>query len=546
VLIQEQNDFCQNTAKIDECNRSESTGTQQFSTTSISRQAQTICLPKLDPIYSSFCNCSIEPSGLNALECSNIIINQTEADYSTDFKWNYISFTGSAVQALPAHSFRNLSLAENATLLLSNVNFIDSDVFSNETKFDSKFRFVIQNSSLNILDFKYPFRFANMNQLEFIDCFFDRFFAVVAFDGVQANTFLVKRVQENSRAPFFRFGRATKAPVIRSFQLVDIGDTFSRNSPISLFGLDGGFLNLIVFGKLEELEVRNTRLDVIDGEIFTLLEQLKTVRLENVNLVNVIKYFYNNSLFSAEAGSSDFQPIKNWITNETHVERVYLGHEFEQGFKFENEYLCYFLEQTESTTIFIYDNLDSASGVECTCTIFWIYRYFDFEKTDEKYGDDLKYIPNCIKKLRNRDELKLNLDMCLNGNDPLEFCRLLLYPPTTPSTIIEVETTYITQTTVPDDFISSTITSTTELTAVSDEKTLQYLKNIWNGVIALIALIALVSFFILLVALILIFRCLSWRKKTNPQTSEVTTMEYGNSTGEARVKGDNFELKSSF
>ncbi len=516
ILIQEQNDYCQNQVKINQCKGLATTSTKRTSEqTSAVTTAEYDCLPKIDS-NAEYCNCSLQINSLNVLECSNLLLNNSLSDYSSNFEWSYVSFLGTSTQSIQAQSFRNIRLADNATLILGNVDFLANDMFSNETLDQTKFRLVIQNSSLNSLGFFYPFRFARLSQLEFIDCLFTDSFALLAFDGVQIDKFLIKRVQAQSLPPFFRFNRLTKTPVIRKLQLVDIRETFSQNSFIGLFVLDGFSLSMYAFSELEELEVRNTRVDEIDAGIFTMMKNLKTVRLENVNLANIITRFY--SLLFDE---NNDQIVLHWVSNETSIERVFLGHEFAaQGFTFENKYLCYFLEQTEATTIFIYDNLDSQSGVECTCTILWIYRYFDFENAAEKYGDDLKYIPNCIKRLKSRSEVNQKLSDCLNESEPLDYCRLFLNPPTT----IAPTTTEVTKTsklkTTQKQKTSSAQTTTLDIpttAATSNDTVLDYLKRISIGLLILIIMIG-----VLIVLAIVILVCLCHvRRKNSPRTDKV-------------------------
>jgi hypothetical protein len=457
---------------------------------------------------------------LNVLECSNELLNQALSDYSTNFKWNYVSFLGASVQSIRTNSFENINLAENATIILENVELSESDIFSNDTLKEVKFRLVIQNSSLNSLGFMYPFRFARLSQLEFIDCFFDERFAVLAFDGVQVDAFLIKKVQAQSQSPLFRFGRTTKTPVIRKLQLINIYETFSQNSFINLFAIDGSFLNTNVFSGLEELEIRNTRIDQIDGEIFTLLKKLKTVRLENVNLTNVIEGYYS-ILFD----SNNDQQLTHWISSNTSIQKVFLGHEFSQSFNFENKFLCYFLEQTEATTVFIYDNLDTPSGVECTCTIFWIYRYFDFVNTEQKYGDDLKYIPNCIKKMKNRNEVKERLNVCLDGREPVDFCKAFLNSGTT--TLATTTRTSSTTTKLTSTQTQTTLETTSSTTNVSNDAILDYLKKI--SITQLIIIIIITGLLVVFAFAILVFMFKIKRlnlTRNNKVSDNLTKMEH--------------------
>ena len=119
----------------------------------------------------------------------------------------------------------------------------------------------------------------------------------------------------------------------------------------------------------------------------SLLPNLNTVRLENVGLRAIIDHYFEEELpmmmLSGEITSEgiDLSDSRiNWLANRR-IHRVFLGRErlhqkTMQAFEFRDEDLCYFVGLGPNTTVYLYDNLDSQQGVKCTCTIYWIYRYF--------------------------------------------------------------------------------------------------------------------------------------------------------------------------
>ncbi len=182
----------------------------------------------------------------------------------------------------------------------------------------------------------------------------------------------------------------------------------------------------------------NTFVDYIESNSFLFLKNLRIVRLENVNLKNIIDfYFVSASLMD----TIDFDnEAVNWLAN-TQIERVYLGREqfSETKFNYENEYLCYFAGLTANKQVFIYDSIDYfiISKFECTCTVFWLYSKLDdlegFLATDY---DAKRYVPECIQNLKTSLNVRKQLDMCLNGTNPNEYCRIV------PTTSVKSTTTF--------------------------------------------------------------------------------------------------------
>ncbi len=136
------------------------------------------------------------------------------------------------------------------------------------------------------------------------------------------------------------------------------------------------------------------------------------MKLENVNLKNVIRYGLTN----------DFLPL---FLSDSNLERLFLGRE-PSDFRFDFEFACYFRGLSGITTIFIYDTLDYSDGLNCTCPIYWVYRFFDFENKDLMHDifNDYKYVPKCIKSL-NKSELNDRVSDCFGSHEPsIESCKI--------------------------------------------------------------------------------------------------------------------------
>lgn len=162
-------------------------------------------------------------------------------------------------------------------------------------------------------------------------------------------------------------------PQVRYLKISNVRDIFSVNSPIRKFVLDDLLLNPLLFSELVELEILNTRIDYILSASLSLLPNLRVVRLENVNLRSIITHYFDEELpvIADENQMVEFADDRiNWLSNRN-LDRVYLGRD---GVELVDEDLCYFAGLSPNTTIYLYDNIDTAAGVRCTCTIYWIYR----------------------------------------------------------------------------------------------------------------------------------------------------------------------------
>ena len=196
----------------------------------------------------------------------------------------------------------------------------------------------------------------------------------------------------------------------------------------------------------------NTFVDYIESNAFSFLENLRTVRLENVNLKNIIDFYFVSANLMDTIDFDD--ETVNWLAN-SRIERVYLGREqfSETKFNYENEYLCYFAGLTANKQVFLYDSIDYfvISRFECTCTVYWLYSKLDnlefFLTTDY---DAKRYVPECIQNLKTSINLRNQLDVCLNGTKPNEYCRIVptaTYFESTTTTTITTTASYSESTT---------------------------------------------------------------------------------------------------
>jgi hypothetical protein len=492
ILLQEQLDFCQSEYRIEECN-SNSTTTPQASVTNM------LTINKQCLASEMNCKCS-SMNSIKILECTDARITQMPNDFLLDFKLNYASFVGSGVKTLQSNSFKNLKLEENATIILSRIEEFKSDIFLNDTLYTKKVVLVIEKSLLASLIQNFPFRKMNFSRLELNDCQVETDLSIRGFDGAQIDVFSINGASPNSTLLTFKNFFMLEEPVIRKFKLANIFDLFKTISPGQLFGLDSTLINIALFRYIEELEIVNTWLDYIDPEFLGLLSYLKTLRFENVNLKNVIDFTGINNEMSL-----------NWVANEN-IERIYLGREmYSPGeFNFQNEYACYFSGLSNKTNVYIYDTIDVFDGINCSCTIYWLYNNLDFSNLDKL--TDLAYVPLCVKNLNTTNNLNKKLNECFGTTDLKGYCKdLPNTSTTTTTTITSINTTQYSSTSI---FENST-------NIASIDKKFDY-----DGFfIVLVAIAGLLGAIVILLAISIFVRCFL-KKKFFPIERKYSREEY--------------------
>jgi len=495
ILIDEQLEYCQNDIKALECNNQ--TTVNQIKTTSIPLDTtKTIC---------DYCECSFNKF-LNILECNNdsLITTPPNFDVNSSIQFDYVSLVGSSIKKLNTNEFKNLRLKENATIVVSNINEFESNLFSESLIYTKQFSFIVYNSSLLSLYFREPFKKVNISRLEFINCNLTEPILTSGFIDSFINVLSISEPIDGSLSPSFSrlfFGKIH----IFKFEIKDAFNIYRLSE--KQFGIDFQMLNNKMFEYLEELEIKNTYLDYIQSNAFNFLLNLKVVRLENVNLKNIIEFYFLELNFLETIDFND-QSI-NWMANNQ-IERVYFGREqfSEFDFNYENEYLCYFAGLNENKRVFIYDSIDFfiISNFECTCTIYWLYSKLDDLELVLKNDYDSRYIPNCIKDLKNSSNLKSKLEICLDGKDPNVYCKIL------PTTILE-DTTISNSSindsllyTTPSTIIYTSINNSTFSTSKTLDTTIHYEnnnQNILQNILISLLVITILIFLVLITFLII-------------------------------------------
>lgn len=139
-------------------------------------------------------------------------------------------------------------------------------------------------------------------------------------------------------SPAFRRSSQIGSIHIRKFKLENGYSIYKQNALTGSFGIDPILMNYFMFENLEEIEIVNTFIDFIQSGALAPLKHLRVVRLENVNLKNVIDFYFTQ--FQIGQTISFMDEDVNWMANPR-IREIYLGRE-ETGFGFQNEYLCYF------------------------------------------------------------------------------------------------------------------------------------------------------------------------------------------------------------
>lgn len=302
------------------------------------------------------------------------------------------------------------------------------------------------------------FKNVNLSYLEFRNCLIPESLTSSGFLGSRIDVLTFNEPGEGSYGPYFKRIFDRKEIHVRKLEIKNAYSVFKKTT--GQFGLDFLLLNEKMFQYLEELSVVNTYLDYIEPRSFMFLENLKIVRLENVNLKNVILfYFIELSLTQPEQEIEFTSEEVNWLANKR-VERVYLGREqySESKFAFEDEYLCYFAGLSANKLVFIYDSIDEfvINNFECTCSIYWIYSKIENFEEFLVSDYDARYVPECVRSLKNSSNIQAKLDSCLNGSNPNQFCKYSQFTTTDLST-----TTITTETTTTS--IKTTVEITTKV-----------------------------------------------------------------------------------
>ncbi len=322
LLLNEQLLFCKNDQRIEACLKN---------TTDISTD-KPVAGATCEPCFNQ-CQC-IYQDDINLLECTSPSISELSDDYTSTVAWDFVNFAGSSIRELK--QLRNLSLKTGANIQISGVDFFNDDIFQT-TRYSDRIGLSILNSNLESLKYKSPFRNTNFSQLDISDSSLGQYITISTFINCNIDILSIRNAKANSSSPAFRRDFLVGDIFIKKLVIENGYGIYKANSPTGIFAIDPILMNVLMFQHLEELEIANTYLDFIISAVLVPLKELKVVRLENVNLKNVIGYYFREQF---QFGSNDFgDGSVNWLANPT-INEVYFGRE--KSFQFQDEYLCYF------------------------------------------------------------------------------------------------------------------------------------------------------------------------------------------------------------
>lgn len=407
-LLEEQLSICNNENSIQQCGQS---WTQNYTLMPTESIVNYSCFLKPDH-NTKLCTCSI--GSINVLECSNQFIDTISSDLSSLYSWDYASFKGSSIKVI--NSFENLSLKPQAVIVVSNITSFGNDIFLNMSSKNTKFRFIIENSVLNLTNFS--FRFTKFSSFEFKNCSFTTSLSVKIFEGSEIDSFIINQIDMRSKMPKFHSEQINEIK-IRKIKIINLFNNF----PMGL-ELDSNLLNPLLFKNTTEIEVVNTLLKYINSTDLSLLK-LKNIRLDNINFDHMIDNYFSGLSNLVGSNSINLNDSRiNWLWSKN-IEKVYFGNNnlFRNKLT-SNDTICFYAGLNNKVRVYFYENLNQLNGLECTCAIYWIYRSIDFSDLDK--DPDTKYIPNCIKKLNSTSELNKKIDQCFDTNcSPLISCQSL-------------------------------------------------------------------------------------------------------------------------
>ena len=501
-LLEEQLEYCDIDRRLNECKGLIYDNTTEQEVTAL----KTTIKPKSCIKDEYNCECNFDY--FNYLSCNDPSITQVPNDLSTpdNVKWNFVSFSGSSINTV--NEFNSLELDSNAVITVKNINTFGSRIFS-KILTNTNFQFIVEDSNLGSLSRNLVFLNANLSLLEFNECQFISEILINAFEGATIDTFLIKYPKNFSIPLRFRPQPIFKTE-IRKFKIENAYDSFSL-----AFSLDPFTIPSRLFQSLEELEIVNTQLYYIDGPAIEQLENLKVLKLNNINLIKVL-----DGIQSSET---------NWLS-ASQIEKLFIGREYEINFYFQNEYLCYFKEISNNMMIYIYDSIDSPEGPNCTCTLFWLYKNMDFDAL--KNDENSMYVPKCIKDLGNIENLNGKLNSCLNNTYIETYC---LETTTSSSTSTTLSTSTSTDATTFSSSTSTTLSTSTstDATTFSSSTSTKLLKTTpviekdnssIKTDVAFYGFIVLSIFFVLLLGLFVFLFCY-YKKKLKSNLHKVSAIK---------------------
>ena len=183
-----------------------------------------------------------------------------------------------------------------------------------------------------------PFQRTNFTELDFNECSLTATIVINGFIDANINELIIRNPNADSIGPIFRRGSLVGDINIKQFRIINAFRIFSKNSPTGYFAIDPLVMNFFMFKELEELEITNTFIDFIQPESLLPLKKLKTLRLENVGLKNVINAYFDR--FQIE--QIEFENEEVSLMANGNLKRIFLGHEESDSTWLDNESICYF------------------------------------------------------------------------------------------------------------------------------------------------------------------------------------------------------------
>ncbi|CAF1004207.1 unnamed protein product [Brachionus calyciflorus] len=383
----------------------------------------------------------------------------------------------------------------------SNFRFVNSLNPNNEENL------ILQDCEINQNSKNLDFIFSNLELTEFILCnvFFEKPTCPVLFRNS-----IIKNIIITDPIGAFGFSKIKQDPIIFDTQgflnsfISQLELSFSPENTHPQYIDTENILNPNLFVYLERLNIISAkRLAYIQEDTFKNLPSLKKLELNNVPLKTLLTYnrrWMKNMNYREKFYDIDYIRLNSSISNNIFQFIVWVNDDW--NFVQEKD-VCLFKNFPHNKLVFPF-LLFSKPDLPCTCTIYWLYKYFS--KYQDIYNLNQNIAPYHCFRESNWDKCQFNdlfMKYCPGNEDPEESFTTLRPSTGTVS------------------YLTNTFTPLT-LTQTSDFFTSSYFQNVYDRVkdcryskaaLIIAIILCVVAFLIIIVLAILYYKVSDYKEE---------------------------------